>query len=94
MLTLYALDEFLGGRETEWAGFRPWEGTPWPDDRARPATIVLKHPGALRAMFLQGSEVALAEAYLSLILTSKGMWRLYSTRARRWRRKRPDGYGK
>ena len=36
----------------------------WPDDRSRDATLVLKHPGALGRMFLPGTEVGLAEAYL------------------------------
>lgn len=43
---------------------RLWDGTPWPDEAPRPATLVLKHPGALRAMFLKGTELALGEAYL------------------------------
>ncbi|MBC7238955.1 MAG: class I SAM-dependent methyltransferase, partial [Chloroflexi bacterium] len=30
---------------------RLWDGTFWPDETPRPATLVLKHPGALRAMF-------------------------------------------
>ncbi len=41
-----------------------WDGTPWPDDGPRPATVVLRHPGALRAMLLPGTEVGLGEAYL------------------------------
>ena len=44
--------------------FRLWDGTCWPDEQPRPATVVLKHPGALRSMFLPGTEVALGEAYL------------------------------
>lgn len=36
----------------------------WPDDRARKATLTLKHPDALGKMFLPGTEVGLAEAYL------------------------------
>lgn len=43
---------------------RLWDGTLWPDETPRPATLVLKHPGALRAMFLKGTELALGEAYL------------------------------
>jgi len=43
---------------------RLWDGTLWPDETPRPATLVLKHPGALRAMFLRGTELALGEAYL------------------------------
>ena len=43
---------------------RLWDGTYWPDDRPRRATLALNHPGALRQMFLPGDEVSLAEAYL------------------------------
>lgn len=46
-------------------GFRLWDGTTWPDARPRAATVVLAHPGALRAMFSAGHELALAEAYLA-----------------------------
>ena len=45
-------------------GVRLWDGTLWPDSTPRRATIVLRHPGALRAMFLPGNELGLAEAYL------------------------------
>jgi cyclopropane-fatty-acyl-phospholipid synthase len=64
-LTLRLLDELLGGRDgAPQVGVRLWDGTLWPDVASRPATVVLKHPGALRAMFLPGTELALAEAYL------------------------------
>jgi cyclopropane-fatty-acyl-phospholipid synthase len=45
-------------------GFQLWDGTRWPDDQVRAATLVLKHPGAARAMFAAGTEKGLAEAYL------------------------------
>ena len=45
-------------------GVRLWDGTRWPDDNPRPTTLLLNHPGALRSMFLPGSEVGLGEAYL------------------------------
>lgn len=45
-------------------GFRLWDGTRWPDANPRAATLVLKHPAALRAMFGPGTEKGLAEAYL------------------------------
>ena len=45
-------------------GVRLWDGTMWPDDRPRKAVLALKHPGALGRMFLRGTEVGLAEAYL------------------------------
>jgi len=43
---------------------RLWDGTYWPDEAARPVTLVLKHAGALRAMFLPGTEIGLGEAYI------------------------------
>jgi cyclopropane-fatty-acyl-phospholipid synthase len=65
-LTLRLLNElgFSDGGGEGRVGVRLWNGTLWPDDAPRPATIVLKHPGALREMFLRGNELGLAEAYL------------------------------
>jgi len=64
VLTLRILGELLGDQRTLKVGVRLWDGTRWPDDSHRVATLVLKHPGALRAMLLPGSELGLAEAYL------------------------------
>src|SRR5688572_19451841 len=44
--------------------FRLWEGTMWPDERSRSATIILHHPDAVRAMFSAGTEKGVAEAFL------------------------------
>jgi cyclopropane-fatty-acyl-phospholipid synthase len=63
-ITLQLLDELLSAEATQEVGFRLWDGTLWPDDQPRPATVVLNHPGALRAMFASMNEVGLAEAYL------------------------------
>ena len=54
----------LWGQDTSALNVRLWDGTYWPDDAPRQATLVLNHPGALRAMFLPGNEVTLGEAYL------------------------------
>ena len=54
----------LFGDGPKQVGVRLWNGIAWPDEEPRPATLALKHPGALRAMFLPGTEVGLAEAYL------------------------------
>ena len=62
-VTLGILDELIGPQSAQ-VGVRLWDGTRWPDGGPRPATLVLKHPGALRAMFLPGNEAALGEAYL------------------------------
>ncbi|MGD1214372.1 MAG: cyclopropane-fatty-acyl-phospholipid synthase family protein [Terriglobales bacterium] len=43
---------------------RLWDGTIWGAERQPRFTLVLKHPGALRAMFLSPSELALGEAYI------------------------------
>jgi cyclopropane-fatty-acyl-phospholipid synthase len=58
------LDTLFGGYRGDRVAVRMWDGSQWPDDAPRTATIVLKHPGALRQMFLPGSELGLAEAYL------------------------------
>jgi cyclopropane-fatty-acyl-phospholipid synthase len=62
--SLEFLDALFRGSPPEEVGFRLWDGTPWPDPRPRAATLVLAHPGALRAMFSTGTELALAEAHL------------------------------
>jgi cyclopropane-fatty-acyl-phospholipid synthase len=56
--------KMLWGEDTSDFHVRLWDGTYWPDDAPRPATLVLNHPGALRAMFLPGNEVTMGEAYL------------------------------
>jgi cyclopropane-fatty-acyl-phospholipid synthase len=58
------LSEIFDGCPLENVGVRLWDDTKWPDDRPRAAILVLKHPGALSRMFLPGTEVGLAEAYL------------------------------
>jgi cyclopropane-fatty-acyl-phospholipid synthase len=58
------LSEIFAGCSLNKVGVRLWNGPAWPDERARAATLVLKHPGALGRMFLPGTEVGLAEAYL------------------------------
>ncbi len=57
------LDSVIGDSSRK-VGVRLWDQTYWPDDTARPVTLVLNHPGALRSMFLPGTELGLAEAYL------------------------------
>ncbi len=63
-LTLDVLGSLFADDTKQQVGIRLWDGTCWPDEAPRPARLVLKHPGALRAMFLRGTEVALGEAYL------------------------------
>jgi cyclopropane-fatty-acyl-phospholipid synthase len=58
------LSQIFAGCSLEKVGVRLWDGTSWPDEQPRKATLVLKYPGALGRMFLPGTEVGLAEAYL------------------------------
>jgi cyclopropane-fatty-acyl-phospholipid synthase len=62
--TRCVLSEIFAGCSLENVGVRLWDGSPWPDERPRAAVLALKHPGALGRMFLPGTEVGLAEAYL------------------------------
>ena len=43
---------------------RLWDGTTWGTEKQPRFALVLKHPGALRAMFLSPSELKLGEAYI------------------------------
>ncbi len=63
-LTLNLLESLIPAEARQQVGVKLWDGTSWPDETPRPATLVLKHPGALRAMFIPGTEVGLGEAYL------------------------------
>ncbi|NOZ26725.1 MAG: class I SAM-dependent methyltransferase [Chloroflexi bacterium] len=63
-VTRRLLDDLLGDAAARTVAVRLWDGSYWPDDAPRPVTIVLKHPGALRAMLWPGTELGLAEAYL------------------------------
>ncbi len=63
-LTLRLLQDLFGNAESPGVGFRLWDETQWGGRPDGAATVVLNHPGALRAMLLPGSEVGLAEAFL------------------------------
>jgi cyclopropane-fatty-acyl-phospholipid synthase len=43
---------------------RLWDGTAWGAEQQPRFTLVLKHPGALRAMFSRPNELTLGEAYI------------------------------
>src|SRR5712691_6306892 len=62
--TRHVLSEIFDGCSLDKVGVRLWDGTAWPDERPRAAVLALKHPEALGRMFLPGTEVGLAEAYL------------------------------
>ncbi len=63
-LTFRILSELVRDQAALRVNFRLWNGSLWPDDAPRQATLVLKHPGALRAIFLPGTELGMGEAYL------------------------------
>ena len=60
--------EFLGALFKDYPGrnfqVRLWDGTVWGAAKQPRFTLVLKHPGALRAMFSSPSELTLGEAYI------------------------------
>ncbi len=58
------LEELFDSAPLHRVSFRLWDGTLWPDEKARPVTLVLKHSAALREMFGAGTEKGLAEAFL------------------------------
>ncbi len=62
--TISTLEEIFADCSLERVGFRLWNGARWPDERPREATVVLRSPYSLAQMFLPGTEVGLAEAYL------------------------------
>src|SRR5436190_10618483 len=62
--TRQILSEIFTGCSLEKLSVRLWDGTAWPDERPRSAVLALKHCEALGRMFLPGTEVGLAEAYL------------------------------
>jgi cyclopropane-fatty-acyl-phospholipid synthase len=62
--TRHVLSEIFADCSLDKVGVRLWDGSAWPDQRPRAATLALKHSGALGRMFLPGTEVGLAEAYL------------------------------
>lgn len=64
-LTLSLLEHLFPAQLLNGVSFRLWDGTIYPaQNSAGTTTIVLNHPGALRAMLLPGTEVGLVEAYL------------------------------
>jgi len=62
--SLAFLHDLFGHYQPRNFAVRLWDGTVW--DAGQPAsfTLVLKHPGALRKMFLPPNGLTLGEAYL------------------------------
>jgi cyclopropane-fatty-acyl-phospholipid synthase len=65
-VTLAVLADLLGDYRPRDFGVRLWDGSRWDPEPGQPErfTLVLRHPGALRRMFLRASELTLAEAYI------------------------------
>ncbi|HYM63755.1 MAG TPA: hypothetical protein VES61_03665, partial [Gaiellaceae bacterium] len=61
--TLATLGEVLGG-DTGAVRFRLWDGREWPANGEPRVTIVLRGPGALRAMLWPPTDLTLGEAYV------------------------------
>lgn len=62
--TTRILSELFNREALQRVHFRLWDGTYWPNNAPRPVTLILKHAGALRSMFLPGTELGLGEAYI------------------------------
>lgn len=63
-ITLGILDEVFGSALNGRIRVELWDGTLWPEAGDADVRLILKHPGALRAMLLPGTEVGMGEAYL------------------------------
>ena len=64
-LTLEILEKITAGVQVQSLNIRLWNGTYWPDQTPKPATIVLNRPSALREMLADCSEIGVAEAYIA-----------------------------
>lgn len=62
--TIRLLSELFPNAGHGRVAFRLWDGTVWPDQLARAATIVLRSPLAVREIYAAGTERGLAEAFV------------------------------
>jgi cyclopropane-fatty-acyl-phospholipid synthase len=63
--TLAVLEELLAGLHRRDFAVRLWDGTEWPAETLEPRwTLVLAHPGSLRALLLPPTQVTMGEAYV------------------------------
>ena len=74
-LSLRLLRKLFSGKSALNVGVRLWDGTRWPDDQPRPATLVLNHPGALRSMFLPEQRWAWVKPTYMMTSMSKEIWK-------------------
>jgi cyclopropane-fatty-acyl-phospholipid synthase len=63
-ITRTVLSELTQGQAFQNINVRLWDGSMWPNNHPRAATVVLNRPSALREMLLAGSETGVGEAYL------------------------------
>jgi cyclopropane-fatty-acyl-phospholipid synthase len=63
-LSIEFLERLLRGYMARNFRVRLWDGSVWGQQQQSRFTLTLKHPGALRAMFLAPSELTLGEAYI------------------------------
>ncbi len=64
LISTELLETLLADYPTRDFQLRLWDGTTWGMEKQPRFTLVLKHPEALRAMFLSPSELKLGEAYI------------------------------
>jgi len=64
LISAELLETLLADYPTRDFQLRLWDGTTWGMEKQPRFTLVLKHPEALRAMFLSPSELKLGEAYI------------------------------
>lgn len=64
--SLFVIENLLSSAHSENFAVRLWDGTTWESRPGQPVrfTLILRHPGALRSMFLPPSELNLGEAYI------------------------------
>ncbi len=62
--SIYFLEQLTAEYRRDNFGVRLWDGTKWGDTNQPRFTLVLKHPGALRSMFMPPSELTLGEAFI------------------------------
>lgn len=71
-ITRLVLDGLTQGSPLKNLNVRLWDGSFWPNEAPRAATLVLNRPGALREMLLPGTETGVGEAYLDQAFDVEG----------------------
>ena len=71
-LSIKVLEGIAHGYELRSINVRFWDGSYWPDDQPRAATVVLNRPSALKEMLLPGTEAGVGEAYIASAFDVEG----------------------